>query len=72
MSKLPPVEHTVYKQRALNDDLMIQKSQIQELKDAFELFIGDQNKRTIRPSEMLPVFVRLGLDKDNASAMDML
>ena len=51
---------------------MITQSQTQDLRDAFELFIGDQNKRTFKPSEMLAVFLRLGIEKDNASGVELL
>jgi hypothetical protein len=34
-------QHTLYSHREANDDLLIQKSQIDDIKDAFELFIAD-------------------------------
>ena len=38
------------------DNLLILASQVEEMRKAFELFIAEQNKHTLRPSEMLAVF----------------
>ena len=43
-----------------------------ELRAAFELFLADQPRDCLRPSELLEVFERMGLDADYASATDML
>ena len=39
---------------------------------AFELFIAEENKNTIKPSDLLKVFLRLGLDGNYSSCTDML
>ena len=39
---------------------------------AFELFIADSNKETLKPSELLLVFKRIELNKQYASATQLL
>ena len=54
------------------DNLLILASQVEEMRKAFELFIAEQNKHTLKPSEMLAVFKRMGLDKEFTSCTELL
>ena len=63
MNNVPKTQFTLYNQKQKLDSVMIEESQVDALQKAFELFISDQNKHTLRPSELLHVFMRMGLNQ---------
>ncbi len=71
-NKLGNTQFTLYNQQLKPKKILITDEQVDQLRKAFELFIAEQNKSTLRPSELLQVFLRLGLDSEYQSCTDML